>query len=229
MHLHRSNRTEILVDRLARLVSDPVGDPFDREPIVVQGVGMERWLAMELSRRLGVWADPWFPFPRRLLERAFAAALPPIEEGAVGAFEPTPLTFVVAAVLAENLAAPGFETLRRYVERGDRDDRILELSVRIAEAFDRYAVYRQDLILRWDAGADDGWEARLWRELTARIGKEHLPARARRFLEAVRNERASLEGFPKRISLFGISTLPPLFVEAFSALARRVEVHLFML
>ena len=166
----------------SRIVQTP---RIPSEPIVVQGIGMERWLAMELSRRLGVWADPWFPFPRRLLERAFAVVLPRSEEGAVESFEPARLTFVVAAALAENLTQPGFETLRRYVERGDRDDRILELSVRIAEAFDRYAVYRQDLILRWDAGTDDGWEARLWRAVTARIGKEHLPARAQRFLQTL--------------------------------------------
>ena len=66
LHLHRSNRAERLVDALAEVVRVPLGDAFAAERIVVQSKGMERWLAMELSRRLGVWANPKFPFPRHL-------------------------------------------------------------------------------------------------------------------------------------------------------------------
>ena len=74
MRLHRSNRTEALVERLVDVVREPLADPLAPECIVVQGRGMERWLAMKLAEHLGVWADPWFPFPRRLLELAFEVA-----------------------------------------------------------------------------------------------------------------------------------------------------------
>ena len=75
MIVHRSNRTERLVDALAEVVARPPADPFAPEMIVVQGNGMERWLAMELARRLGVWANPRFPFPRTVIEQAAAAVL----------------------------------------------------------------------------------------------------------------------------------------------------------
>jgi hypothetical protein len=64
MIVHRSNRTEVLVDALAELVAVPPEDPFAPETIVVQGRGMARWLSLELAGRLGVWANPAFPFPR---------------------------------------------------------------------------------------------------------------------------------------------------------------------
>ena len=44
--LHRSNRIEQLVEVLVDVVSEPLADPFARECIVLQGKGMERWLAM---------------------------------------------------------------------------------------------------------------------------------------------------------------------------------------
>jgi len=37
----------------------------------VQSRGMERWISMELSRRLGVWANGSFPFPNLMLWRLF--------------------------------------------------------------------------------------------------------------------------------------------------------------
>ena len=78
--LHRSNRVEELVEALAGVVARPGPDVFASECIAVQGRGMERWLSMELSRRLGVWANPEFPFPRRLVERALDAVLGEVPE-----------------------------------------------------------------------------------------------------------------------------------------------------
>jgi exodeoxyribonuclease V gamma subunit len=57
LHLHRSNRSELLVDALADVLRQPVADPFAAEVIAVQSKGMERWLALELSARLGVLAN----------------------------------------------------------------------------------------------------------------------------------------------------------------------------
>ena len=92
---------ERLADALAEVVSArPLSDPFAPEVVVVSGRGMERWLSMELSRRLGVWANAEFPFPRRLIERAFDAVL-----GGAGdegrAFEPGALTWSIARALRD--------------------------------------------------------------------------------------------------------------------------------
>ena len=67
MHIHRSNRVESLLTGLARLVARPLSDPLKAECIVVRGGGMERWLSLELSSRLGVFARSHFPFPRAFL------------------------------------------------------------------------------------------------------------------------------------------------------------------
>ena len=76
MRLFASNSMEELVVALADRVARPcLQAPMGSETIVVQGPGMERWLAMQLSQRLGVWGNPSFPFPRRLIARVFEAVL----------------------------------------------------------------------------------------------------------------------------------------------------------
>src|SRR5512139_3846957 len=98
MFVHRSNRADVLVDRLATVVSNSLPDPTAAECIVVQGRGMERWLSAELARRLDVWANPDFPFPRKLIERAIRAVMGE-EAATAGAFAPDALVWAVAALL----------------------------------------------------------------------------------------------------------------------------------
>ena len=104
MYLHRSNRAEVLVAKLAEVVKSPAGGPFACECIAVQGKGMERWLSMELAKRHGVWANPDFPFARELVTRAYAAVLP--EQGACS-WETSTLTWAIAEGLERMQARSG--------------------------------------------------------------------------------------------------------------------------
>lgn len=230
MFVHRSNRTERLVAALVRLVREPVGDPFRPECITVQGRGMERWLAMELARHLGVWANPDFPFPRRLIERVLQSTPGrPHEQG--NAFEPERLLWSIRALLPELQDRPQLAPIRNYLTGDDRGVRALQLADRIADTFDHYVVHRPDLVLDWEHGGGDAedWQPLLWRALVERHGAGHVAARARDFLAAADANRLDAAKLPRRVSLFGISTLPPLYVRVLAALSRHVDVHLFVL
>src|SRR3954447_23291979 len=74
LHLHRSNRADGLVEALRELLEEPPPDPFAPEVVSVPTRGMERWIAQQLSGRLGVCANVLFPPPRRLVGDAVAAA-----------------------------------------------------------------------------------------------------------------------------------------------------------
>ena len=71
LNIYTGNRMENLVEALASVVAKPLASPFVPETIVVQSKGMQRWLAMELAKRFGIWANGEYPFP----EQAGLAAL----------------------------------------------------------------------------------------------------------------------------------------------------------
>lgn len=227
MYVHRSNRTEKLVEILCDVVRRPLASPFERECIVVQGRGMERWLAMQLASRLGVWANPDFPFPRSLIERAFAAASGD-PENAGAAYQPETMLWAVAELLPKFLDQPAFAPIRTYLADDAQGVRLLQLAERIATAFDQYVVYRPEMILGWQEGRGDDWQPILWRALVEHLGDHHLAVREARFARAIA-QLERLDGFPSRLSLFGLSTLPPLYVRVLFALSRVVDVHLFLL
>jgi exodeoxyribonuclease V gamma subunit len=68
MELIRSNRTENLADALASRVREKPLGPFQKEVVVVQNRGTETWLTLTLAKRLGIWSNPSFPFPRSVIE-----------------------------------------------------------------------------------------------------------------------------------------------------------------
>ena len=234
MFVHRSNRAEQLVEMLTAVVREPLASPLASECIAVQGRGMERWLAMELSRRLGVWANPDFPFPRRLIERLLVAAEPTAdtrlpENENQGTFSPTVLPWAIASTLPRLLPHAPFAPLRRYLEDDLSGARRLQLADRIAATFDQYAVFRPEMVLGWESGQGDDWQALLWRELARDQPAGHVAARAGSFFAAAQRGTLDLSAIPARLSLFGVSTLPPLFLQILYSLSQHVPVHLFVL
>jgi exodeoxyribonuclease V gamma subunit len=229
-HLHRSNRIERLVGALGDLLEAPCGSVFDPEAVVVPGHGMSVWLSMQLSSRLGVWATPLL-YPRKLVERVVAGVL---GERALG---PEPLSqelieWGVRAALPGLLADPTFSGLSRYLEHDRLGVRLSELSARIAGVFDQYLTYRPDWIRSWEGGGTAGipdeerWQVLLWRRVAERLKRRHVAHVADTLLERL-GAATPPPGLPARLSVFGLSTLPPLFVQVLVALSRHIDVHFF--
>ncbi len=228
MFVYRSNRMEHLVAALAQVVQRPLREPLQPEWIAVPSAGMERWLSMQLAQRLGVWANPSFPFPRKLIESAFAAVLGDAQASSE-AYDPACLLFSVASLLRERAQDPRFAAVASYVNDDPNGRRRLQLAQRVADLFDQYSTYRPELLLGWQSAPADDWQAQLLRDLVERHGAGHIAARAAAFVQELAAGAGPVAGLPERVSLFGASTLPPLYVDLLGALSRRIEVHLFLL
>ncbi len=229
LQIYRSNCMERLADALARAVQRPLANVLAAECIAVPSAGMERWLALELASRLGVWANPAFPFPGKLVEAVLADVL---QDEALEApvFTVLGTQFAVAALLPELTQRPGFELVRGYLERdGGRSGRRLSLSARIAEVFDRYVTYRPELVREWQHGTEPDWQAELFRALCERLGPQHLAARADAALRALAAGARLSPRVPERIHVFGVSTLPPQYLQILSEVSSQREVNVFVL
>jgi exodeoxyribonuclease V gamma subunit len=228
--LYRSNRVEKLAEALCGVASTPLKSPFSRECVVVQGPGMERWLSAFLAERLSVWANPWFPFPRTIVELLLEAVLGPVEEQASG-LEQGALAFRIAHVLPNLREQPALASLSEYLRNDVGHERLLSVSSDLAYSLDQCLVYRPELVLSWEAGEGEDLHAVLWRALRERAPFVHLAQRIRAFHDALRAGASfsSKSELPERICLFGISALPPAFLSVFARAAQHLDVHLFLL
>jgi exodeoxyribonuclease V gamma subunit len=188
---------------------------------------MERWLAMELARRLGVCAHVRFPFPNALIDEVFSAVLGDLPDPSP--FDVEILTWRVLKhlpVLAEGSAgAP----LKAYLEDDPHGLKHIQLAQRVARLFDQYLLYRPDMVLAWEKSAGADWQAVLWQALTAGGATRHHAELRQAFFRRVRRAPPPHDRLPERITVFGISSLPPFHMEILAELSRLLPVRLFLL
>src|SRR5579885_994529 len=229
LHIHHGNRLERLADELARLLADDPPPPLTPETVVVQSHGAARWLQWRLADALGVCANVRFPFPAEFIWGLFRAVLTDLPE--IPRYSPPVLTWRIMDALAGLPHDEAHAPLSAYLEAdGGRDDerRRFELAGRIADVFDQYLLFRPDWIRAWERGGDGDWQARLWRRLVAGGRREHWVHAHDACLRALEDEPAST-ALPRRVSLFGLPALTPSYLEVVERLARRIDVHLFLL
>ena len=229
LRIYTSNRMETLLEKLAGVVERPLPSPFTPETIVVQSKGMQRWLAMELARRFGVWANGEFPFPNALVETIFRTVIPDLAGAPkTSPFHPDVLTWRLMELLPACLGRPGFEPLAGYLADDGDGLKRLQLAEKVADTFDRYTVYRPELLLSWEDGSGGDWQALLWRELVRDSSFRHRASLLAEFRRTI-DRPGSTSRLPERISLIGIPTLPPFHMEVLAGIARQTEVNLFLL
>ncbi|WP_028578441.1 exodeoxyribonuclease V subunit gamma [Desulfomicrobium escambiense] len=234
--LHASNRLENLAELLAEVVKIPL-DPMKQETILVQSRGMQRWISMQMARRHGVCAGVRFPFPVGFayeLCRELRADLPPEYP-----LSQERMLWRITHLLRGLLDEPEFAPLARYV-REDSELKSVQLAERIAYHFDQYLIFRPEWAARWENHEPSGnfllpshiasetWQARLWRELIRDMGGEHRAALLRRTITKL-EKGSSLPKLPTRVCVFGIPTLPPVYLDLLKVLSRHSQVHVFLL
>jgi exodeoxyribonuclease V gamma subunit len=248
LHVHRSDRADALADALRGLLADPLPDPFAQEIVAVPTRGIERWLTQRMSAGLGaspgrvdgVCANVDFPPPGRLIADAVATASG-IDPDA-DPWRPERAVWTLLEIVDESRGAPWLAPLAEHL--GDTTDEARRArrftSIRhIAELYDRYALYRPEMLDAWARGeaapASGGgaaeaaaWQAELWRRLRARLP---VPGPAERGGTACRALRADpmLVDLPPRLALFGLTRLPAGHLNVLRALAADRDVHVFLL
>ncbi len=244
--LHRSNRIEALSLELAELLEPPTqlsridlsADALLRpETIVVSSRGMQRWLSGQLAHHLGISSNINFPFPTRTVHEILGFFTAPSEEGHLHAWLPQNLAWRILSNIQENLEGSAFVPLKGYLSeelasnKGTTRNQYL-LARRIADVFDKYLTYRPEMILQWEDSPEsfqDDWQPILWNQLRTNIEVPHIANMASHFLSQPIDTLNLPANLPPRLFLFGLSTLPPLWVDVLNRLSHYIPVHLFLL
>ncbi len=228
LHLFSSNRVELLQQALALRLDRKPPPPFQAEQIIVPGMAMARWLNLQLARTLGIAAHIEYRLPAHWIWEMMRIVLPDVPDH--DPLDRDMATWRLFALLPDLVGQPECAPLRRYLQDDDDGVKRWQLAGRIADVFDRYQFYRPDWIRDWSAGGcsgvgrDDPWQPLLWRAMTEGLEGVHRVALIDRLPRAL---PAASEVLPERLSLFALSSLPPLLVDVFRELAGHTEVLFF--
>lgn len=152
--------------------------------------------------------------------------------------------FKLLPLLADKLE---FQALAGYLADDTEQRKQHQLALKLADLFDQYQVYRADWLQAWSQGNDilidargqqrslsaaDRWQAALWRAVLDDVpDSEKALSRAslhQQFLTAAAAVNANNRpaGLPRRVIVFGISSLPQQMLEALAAIAPYTQVLL---
>ncbi|SBT19156.1 RecBCD enzyme subunit RecC [Marinomonas gallaica] len=150
-----------------------------------------------------------------------------------------------------------YDALLHFMSTGKNPEhRRYVLAERIAKLFDQYQIYRADWLQAWQdqldvmpsrddiasshskpVPDDQLWQPILWRYLVSDVeqdpqfakGKRQIVNRAKIHQDFIQHckQQTSLEGLPRRIVVFGISSLPNQILEVFHAIAPFTQILLF--
>jgi exodeoxyribonuclease V gamma subunit len=245
--IHRAASVEALAVVLAsRMATDPPADPMQPVPIAVPSRGMERWLTQRLATDLGavpgeagICANVRFPFLGSIVHDVLAAVLgedPSVPDPWTPQRLAWPLLELLSQLSEDAVNAPLLAHLSEAGEQTAR--RRFPLARRIADLFDRYAMYRPDMVRAWSEGGSVdprgdalpdnlAWQPPLWRAVVDRLGTPSLDDRFRRAIAALDDGDVARPGdLPDAVTIFGVVSLPPLHLELLAALAPHAEVSI---
>lgn len=243
LHLHTSNRYEFL---RAQLLDDlavgmkGMSAPFAAQEVIIPSAGIRRDVELALAERLGICASVRFPFLAQWLWDRMAQ-FTPVQE--TSPFAPVRLTWRLYRIFNDKTWQAAHPRLHGYLNQADAA-MVMELAAATAQLFDQYVTYRPDWLEAWSEKRsalpnassktqreDEAWQAEIWRQLLAQLvnHREH-PSQAF-FAELQRLSPAQIraKGLPEQAHLFGLSTLPPLYLDILQRLSEWMEIHIYLL
>lgn len=247
----QSNRLEqlrqVTVTWLAR---NPL-TPLENENLLVQSNGIAQWLKLALAADtdaaepgIGIAAAMNISLPGRFHWQAYRAVLGNLPE--TSPYDKNLLSWRLLRLLPTLLADPQFEALKHFLSDDSGQRKQFQLAQRLADLLDQYQIYRADWLQDWAQGVNhitrhnqptelpegQGWQAALWRRLLSDIAPEARDSgRAQvhqQFLDACQDLTPETRpaGLPRRVVIFGISSLPRQSLEVLAAIARCTQVVL---
>jgi exodeoxyribonuclease V gamma subunit len=214
-------------------------DLLSPEYVIVQTPGMKRWLALECARRNSIFTQASVLMPKQFIMKLGYWLMGTQEKRSE--FErdvlPWALYRLITAGIQEGVA--GLDSLKTYAGEQDRDMRLFALAEKASDILDQYMLYRPDWIESWDSGKRlfpdqdaEIWQKHLWNRLIAESGSNAIlsPPRflkrlSRRLDQATPDDALRL---PRRVSLFGMSILPPQYLDIFARLGKLIDVTAYL-
>jgi exodeoxyribonuclease V gamma subunit len=247
----QSNRLEQLRQVTVTWLGRNPLTPLENEVVLVQSNGIAQWLKLALASDTdacepgcGIAAAMNINLPGRFHWQAYRAVLGNLPE--TSPFDKNLLSWRLLRLLPTLLAEPEFEALRHFLSDDSGQRKQFQLAQRLADLLDQYQIYRADWLQDWARGVnqitrqnlhaampdEQSWQAELWRRLLNDIAPEaRNSGRAQihqQFLQACQQLTPDNRppGLPRRVVVFGISSLPRQSLETLAAIARCTQVLL---
>ena len=209
-NIFKSNKMENLIDAMASVLKEVPDNPMMPEWIGIQSRGMKQWISMQMAHTFGVCTNMHFFFPRQMVDKILTGFNPPEEQNE--SLNEDLLFWSVMKLIRENRSKELLPDIEHYIREDATGKKLYQLSMKIANVFDDYQVYRPGMLIDWQTKKKHEtlkdpvarWQADLWSQLVSKDPPNHLAFRIHLFLEKVSLRKINRDYLPLQMTLFGI-------------------------
>ncbi|WP_029646819.1 exodeoxyribonuclease V subunit gamma [Methylomicrobium lacus] len=246
------NQPELLRQVIVSWMKAHPLDPLEDEVILVQSNGIAQWLkqalaadeSASLTGGCGIAAALQTLLPSRFVWQAYRAVIGKDAVPDASPFDKPLLVWRLMRLLPRLTQEKGYEPLARFLSQDSDQRKRYQLAERLADLFDQYQVYRADWLAAWAEGRnilidyqasqtplyeEQVWQPMLWRALQADVGDGSHTSRAavhQRFLVLASGLARRPDDLPRRVIVFGLSSLPKQSLEVLMAISQWTQVVL---
>ena len=220
MKVFSSHNLDILFNEFAKDFLGVTYDPFYTEKILIQTEGIEKWLSMKIASdsKIGVFANIEFLYPRELITSILH------EAGLYSQEENYKIinTFLISEFL---LKEPKIYPSKSHFE-------LYNISSYLSDILEQYAIYRPKLFDAWDENKriSESEEEAIQKSVYEYIkSKNPQKPLSRIITEFLKNKKfETVKDKFRRVFVFGVSTLPPIFLNFLMRLKDVIEVKFYL-
>ena len=255
--VYYANQLENQKNLLTHLLEvQPLDDPFEKNIILVQSPGMAQWLQLQLADHFGIAANFAFPMPSTFIWQLYKSSIPFAGEKNLFSKENLvwrlmrlipPLLVRSEFSSLRNYLGEQYTEIKLFQLSEKIADLFDQYLVYRPEWINQWETgefevlahkITQNLAPRYqplttEILQDLAWQAILWQNLISDLQAEYADqpiwhrANLYQYYLALLQQGKIPDKLPKRICVFGISALPPMFVNILHALSQYIDIHLF--
>ena len=212
---------------------------LEQETVLVQNPGMQHWLNMQQAQISGISMNANFVLPAQFLWKQLKI-LAGSQAPEQSPYSREVLTWRIDELLQSGaiLNDANCRLANEYWQSGGDKDPLkrFQLATQLADLYEQYLIYRPEWINAWSNGKtvaeldNSNKETQQWQSAIWYLLNQSIPYDPQTLIDlAKKNIESKKDLLPKRVSLFGINSMAPMWVEFLDMLADVVDVHIYHL
>ncbi|CRK85947.1 RecBCD enzyme subunit RecC [Candidatus Providencia siddallii] len=235
--IYHSNQLASLKEIIIYLIKkEPLSFLFEKEIILIQNFGFSQWLQIELAKQLGVVLNIDYQLPSMFIWNMFHNVLLNIPKK--NYYTKQNIKWTLLSLLPKIINQNEFKLIKYYIQENNNNTKIYQISNKLANLFEKYLIFRPELIKHWEndklihgLGNDQLWTKKLWQKIIFCINKstkkpQHIANLYKIFIDSISKSQTLNKFLPKRIFIFGISSLPPIYIQILNSISKHTNIYL---
>ncbi len=208
--------------------------------ILIPNNNLAFFLKKYIAKKIGVCANFNFVLPAKFMWNILKYFFSNLFEEDY--LDKKKLIWVIMTLLPNLLKLKEFEIIKNYLKEDNNFEKLYFLSIKIADLYDKYLVYRIDWLNNWNNFKENNfnnihqkWQSILWRKILKYYKNKfgYFINRSNFYFEFKKLIKYKKYKFnkklPSNIFMFNVSFLPPLYVDFFFSLSSFINIHYFLI